>query len=227
MAVAVLSSCVSARSPAAANVPSGGTDIRPVPVTGIAPASVTLQSVRQQWNGSRAQIRFPAKLRKSKGWAQSKWMNAPTLPGEKKMRVRLLVSDYDLVRQQGRLSARDEIRAGTFFVIDDWQLTYPNKERGLVIDMHFEDTPVRARLEYGINIRLSDIEQAERVARIELFQPSEPPVAAPDGFVAVVPDIERTGRAVGRGGRPRNRAARDLHCSFRRQCRRESRDPAR
>ena len=198
MAVAVLSSCVSARSPAAANVPSGGTDIRPVPVTVIAPASVTLQSVRQQWNGSRAQIRFPAKLRKSKGWAQSKWMNAPTLPGEKKMRVRLLVSDYDLVRQQGRLSARDDIRAGTFFVIDDWQLTYPNKQRGLVIDMHFE-----------------------------VFQPSEPPVAAPDGFVAVVPDIERTGRAVGRGGRPRNRAARDLHCSFRRQCRRESRDPAR
>lgn len=171
--------CAAPGSSAAAGKGGPGRTIRPIPVVGVAPTPVTLASVREQWNGSLAQIRFPMKLKKGKGWVESPWMEAPTLPGEPPMFVRLLAADRNRLEREGRLTANGEIRPGTIFVVEDWLLTDSKKRRGLAVDLRFADTPVQARLEFKGTDRLEDLEQVERVSRIELFQLREKQPAAP------------------------------------------------
>jgi hypothetical protein len=176
-----LSSCAGRASRAASGTDPGG-GIRPVPATGIAPTAVTLESVRERWNGHRVQIRFPAKLEGD--GADRGWMKAPSLPGDPKLFVRLSVSDRQRLGKDGLLSG-GEIRAGTYFIVEDWQLKEPQNECGLVLDLRFENVPVKARMEFwngGLfspcGERLSDLERVEQVARIELFQLYGPPATA-------------------------------------------------
>ena len=177
-AVLCSSACASRAGMAASGADSSGR-IRPVPVSGLAPEPVTLESVRRRWNGNRCQIRFPAKIKKGKGWVNGDWMLAPALPGDKDLYVRLSVSDRNRLEQAGFLSGGKDIRAGTYFIAEDWRLKDPDKGRGMFLDLRFEELPVQARLEFRGGVRLSDIERIEQVARIELFQLHGPPEAAP------------------------------------------------
>ena len=146
------------------------------PVTvapGVAPEPVTMETVNRRWQGKRCQLRVTADIRRNRdrmGWSASKWMEAPTLPGDKKLKFRLLVADREALAEGGYLSRNRSVRPGTIFQSGGWRLTDPGRERGLVLDLQFDQPPVEARMEFQGGNRLVDLEDLERVARIELFQ---------------------------------------------------------
>ena len=142
-------------------------------VPGVAPEPVTLETVNRRWSGQRCQLRVEAEIRRGTdrmGWSSSGWMTAPTLPGDKKVEFRILVSDRAVLVNGGYLRRNRTIRPGTVFRSRGWRLTDPRKQRGLVIDLEFEQVPVQARMVFRGGDRLVDLEDVERIARIELFQ---------------------------------------------------------
>lgn len=146
---------------------------QPVAVSGVAAEPVTLETVNRRWRGSRCQIRVPLDIKKGTdraGWSEGKWIEAPTLPGDRKVEIRMTVSDRDLLVREGYLYRKRSIRAGTMFVAQGWTLTNPKRQKGLVLDLTLEGTPVQARMEFGKADELDDLEDVERLTRIELFQ---------------------------------------------------------
>lgn len=140
---------------------------------GVAPEPVTMETVNQRWQGKRCQLRVAAEVRRNRddmGWSSSRWTEAPTLPGDRKLEFRLRVADRDALAEGGYLSRNRSLRPGTIFQSAGWRMTDPGRERGLVLDLRFEQVPVEARMEFRGAARLIDLEDLERVARIELFQ---------------------------------------------------------
>lgn len=146
------------------------------PVTvapGVVPGPVTMETVNQRWRGKRCQLRVAAEIRRNTdrtGWSASRWMEAPTLPGDRKLQFRLLVADRAALAGGGYLSRGRSVRPGTIFQSNGWRLSDPGRQRGLVLDLQFEQPPVEARMEFRGGDRLVDLEDVEQVARIELFQ---------------------------------------------------------
>lgn len=154
--------------------------VRPVAVSGVAAEPVTLETVNRRWQGNLCQIRVPLEIKKGtdrNGWSEGKWVKAPTLPGDHRVEIRVAVSNRDLLVREGYLYRKRSVRAGTMFIAQGWALLNPKRQKGLVLDLQVQGTPVQARIEFGKADKLEDLEDVERLARIELFQlmgPVEP-----------------------------------------------------
>ena len=170
--------------------------VQPVSVAaGVSPEPVTMKTVNRRWKEARCQVRFGAEIAKGKdraGWSRSKWLLAPSLPGDRKLFVRLWVSDRALLDRQGLLRRSKFIRPGTPFIAAGWSYREPANQKHLILELRFRQAPVQARLEFR-NTRAIDLEDVERIARVELFQllaaPAPSPVRAaqPSRPVAAAP----------------------------------------
>ena len=156
---------------------------QPMPVTGEAPEPVNMDTINRRWNGARCQIRIPVVVPKGKGWVTSDGITTPTLPGEKKLRMRLSVSDQPALQKAGYLRQNKEIRVGTAFIARGWRFKDPKRQRDLVLDLDFEGVPVKAAVDFEDNDDIDNLEEVERVMRFEIFQISAPAAAqAPSPF---------------------------------------------
>jgi hypothetical protein len=147
--------------------------VTPVPISSAAPEPVTIDTVNRRWKGARCQIRFPIEIKKDRddnGWSHSDWLKAPSLPDDKELKIRLLVSDREALVRSGYLSQKKVLRPGTAFIAQGWRLENPNKEKGLMLDLRFESLPIQARMEFKGGDRLDDLELVEQAMRIDLFQ---------------------------------------------------------
>ncbi len=146
--------------------------VQPVNVSGIVAGPVTMETVNQRWAGKQALIRVGAFVEKGRdklGWSYSKWAKSPELPGERPIEFRLGVSNRDMLLEKGYLYRKKALRAGTAFVADRWDLSMPEKGKGLHLKLKFEGLPVDAVLELKKD-KLEDLEDAERAMRIQIFQ---------------------------------------------------------
>ena len=151
-------------------------EVQPVAVSSAGVGPVNLRTVNQRWAGSRAIIRVPAEIKKGKdkqGWSRSDWLPAPRLPGEREVKFRIWVSDREALAREGYLYRKKSIRPGTAFVAENWALSMPSKGRGLHLKLRLESVPVEARIEFTKH-RLDELEDIERVMRIQIFQLSGP-----------------------------------------------------
>ena len=154
--------------------------VQPVAVGSAGVGPVNMRTVNQRWAGSRAIIRVPVAVKKGKdkqGWSSSEWLPAPRLPGEREVKFRIWVSDREALAREGYLYRKKSIRPGTAFVAENWALSMPSKGRGLHLKLRLESVPVEARIEFTKH-RLDELEDIERVMRIQIFQLSGP---APGG----------------------------------------------
>ena len=150
--------------------------VQPVAVGSAGVGPVNMRTVNQRWAGSRAIIRVPVAVKKGKdkqGWSSSEWLPAPRLPGEREVKFRIWVSDRDALAREGFLYRKKSIRPGTAFVAENWALSMPAKGRGLHLKLRLESVPVEARIEFTKH-RLDELEDIERVMRIQIFQLSGP-----------------------------------------------------
>lgn len=160
---------------AIAAAPTAADKKRAQPVTiatGVSPGPVTMETVNASWKGSRCQIRFGPEIPRGKtntGWSRSKWILAPTLPGDKKRYLRLWVSDRAALDSEGYLRRGKFIRPGTPFIALGWSFQNATKRKDLVLGLRFEQVPVQARLEFR-DTKAIDLEDMERLAKVELFQ---------------------------------------------------------
>lgn len=164
-ALLILASCAAG--------PKSQTTTPVIVAPGVAPEPVTLETVNQRWQGKRCHLRVEARIRRGKdrrGWSASEWMKAPTLPGDQRLEFRILVSDRAALANGGYLRRNRSIRPGTIFRSGGWRLSDPDRQRGLVLDLEFEQVPVQARMVFRGGDRLADLEDVERIARVELFQ---------------------------------------------------------
>jgi hypothetical protein len=84
------------------------------------------------------------------------------------------------------------------FTCVGWGLAEPRKQRGLLLNLEFDGLPVKARMEFEDSDKLEDLEDVERLARIELFvvtakaapPPPPPPPPAPAPATAAAPAVE-------------------------------------
>jgi hypothetical protein len=132
-----------------------------------------MPNVNRRWAGARCQIRAAVEIKKDRdaaGWSKSDWLKAPVLPGEKEIKIRFLVSNRDLLIREGQLRRNKELRPGTAFIATGWRFADQKKQKGIVIDLRFESLPIEARLEFKGPEKLEDLEDAEQMARFELFQ---------------------------------------------------------
>lgn len=146
--------------------------VQPVNVAGIASGPVTMETVNQRWVEKQALIRIGALIGKGRdklGWSYSKWAKSPELPGERPIEFRVGVSNRDLLLEKGYLYRKRSLRAGTAFVARGWDLSKPEKSRGLHLKLKFEGVPVDASLELKKD-KAEDLEDAERAMRIQIFQ---------------------------------------------------------
>ena len=150
--------------------------VQPVAVSSVGVGPVNMRTVNQRWAGSRAIIRVPAEIKKAKdkrGWSRSDWLPAPRLPGEREVKFRIWVSDREALAREGYLYRKKSIRPGTAFVAENWALSMPSKGRGLHLKLRLESVPVEARIEFTKH-RLDELEDIQRVMRIQIFQLSGP-----------------------------------------------------
>ena len=146
--------------------------VQPVNVGGIAAGPVTLETVNRHWEGKQALIRIGAfiyKGRDKRGWSYSKWGKSPELPGERPIEFRVGLSDRKLLLDKGFLYRKKTLRAGTPFVAHGWNLSTPEKGKGLQLNLKIEGLPVDAVIELKKD-KLEDLEDAERAMRIQIFQ---------------------------------------------------------
>lgn len=146
--------------------------IQPVPIGGLSPEPVTMDTVNHRWRGARCQIRFSVEIGKGsdKGWSRSDWLYAPALPGEKPVKIRFSVSNREGLVRGGYLRRNKEIRPGTPFVVTGWHFVEPHKQKGFIVNLRFESLPVDARVEFKDFDRIEHLEDLEQLMRIELFQ---------------------------------------------------------
>ena len=164
--------------------------VQPVNVAGIIAGPVTMETVNQRWAGKQALIRIGAFIEKGRdklGWSYSKWAKSPELPGERPIEFRVGVSNRDMLLEKGYLYRKKTLRAGTAFMAQGWDLSMPEKSRGLHLELKVEGLPVDAVLELKKD-KLEDLEDAERAMRIQIFQLTGlSDEAAPAALTSVTP----------------------------------------
>lgn len=143
----------------------GGGPTPYVPASHVPKEPVTLKSVNKNWTGSRAQIRYPFKVRKGtddEGWSKSKWAKFPQEDTE----VRLFVSDRDALKP---ILPEKRILVGASLICDGWSLRRPEKGKDLQVDFHFENYPSKARIIFE-NKDLEDLPEAESFLRLKILK---------------------------------------------------------
>jgi hypothetical protein len=109
------------------------------------------------------------KDRNKQGWSFSEWIHSPELPGQMRIEFRIGVSRRDLLLEKGYLYRDMSLRPGTAFVGEEWDLSRPDKRRGLRLTLRLQDLPVQAVVEFKKD-RLVDLEDMEQAMRIQIFQ---------------------------------------------------------
>jgi len=147
--------------------------------------SGALEELDERWAGARCRIRLNLLIKKGRdgeGWSQSIWI-VPRTEGAGLGGARLRVSDRDRATSmipgaktpEGfRLKGGPGVARGTAFIAEGWDYENPEKQSGLVLNLRFARLPARARMVFvgkrGGKLNRTAIENAERWARIELFE---------------------------------------------------------
>jgi hypothetical protein len=153
-----------------------------VPTSGLArnpeQARATLELLNKTWIGADCVIRIPVQIRKKRdrdGWSESAWFIKQTAGGkEDHFAFRFRVSDRDRIQN---LMDGDTLRPGTRFVAEGWGFRWPDRTKGLYLQLRFRDVPVEARwlfttksMSTKSKVSASQLRNIERYMRLQAFQ---------------------------------------------------------
>ncbi len=150
--------------------------------------TISLADANLRWANATCVLRYAVPIKKGvddDGASRSPIMRVPSPRGEKQVHIVFTVSD------RAGLAAilRDgEIPAGTVFLARGWDLSRPESEEGLGLQLRFRDAPVEMRVGFigrwgsTDSFSLAGLYQVEKYLRIDAFQ-----VRAADEVLAAAP----------------------------------------
>lgn len=137
-----------------------------------------VRRLNQTWRGAECVLRLPLEIRKKpnrEGWYRTWWLVKTAGPDKDSgFSYQFWISDLDAVRHHfdGHV-----IRPGTRFIFDRWGFDDPEKAKGLFLELHFADAPVRARWEITTKtttteskVTLPELRYVESYMRIQAHQ---------------------------------------------------------